>query len=100
MRVRSHTFLMKSAQDTRSSSWPLGIGLAALVGMLDTGGLLLYSFDTHVTATGIAAGVVSCFVLLPLLFGIIVLHERLAKHQAVGIGLVLVGLVVLGYNAG
>ncbi len=99
IRVRSHTFLIEHAKDTRSSSWPLGIGLAALVGMLDTGGLLLYSLDTHVTATGIAAGVISCFVLLPLLFGIFVLHERLAKHQALGIGLVIVGLVVLGYNS-
>ncbi len=99
IRVRSHTFLMKHAKDTRSSSWPPGIGLAALVGMLDSGGLLLYSFDTHVIATGIAAGIVSCFVLLPLLFGIIVLHERLAKHQALGISLVLIGLIVLGYNS-
>ena len=99
IRVRSHAFLMEHAKDPRSSSWPMGIGLAALVGMLDTGGLLLYSFDTHVTATGIAAGIISCFVLLPLLFGITILHERVAKHQALGIGLVLVGLVVLGYNS-
>lgn len=97
--VRSHAFLIKHAEDKRYGRWSMGIGLAALVGMLDSGGLLLYSFDTHVTATGIAAGVSSCFVLLPLLFGTIVLHERLAKHQVLGIGLVLVGLIVLGYNS-
>jgi len=97
--VHIHKFSIKHAEDKRYSHWPMGIGLAALVGMLDSAGLVIYSFNTHVTATGIAAGISSCFVLLPLLFGIIVLRERLAKHQALGIGFVVVGLVVLGYNS-
>ncbi len=82
---------------TGKKSWTLNIGLVTLIGTLDSGGLLLYSFNTQVATTGIAAAVGSCFVLLPLFFGVIVLHERLAKHQLLGIGLVLSGLVLLGY---
>ncbi len=79
------------------NSWPLNIGLAILIGMLDSGALLLYSFNTQFASTGIAAAVGSCFVLFPLFFGTVVLHEQLAKHQVMGIGLVLCGLVLLGY---
>jgi len=38
-------------------------------------------------------------VLLPLLYGAFVLHEKLAIHQTIGVGLVLMGLVLLGYNS-
>ncbi len=48
------------------NSWPLNIGLAALIGTLDCAALLLYSFNTQFATTSIAAAVGTCFVLFPL----------------------------------
>ena len=95
-RSRSDMLPTTYTGDEGQNSWPLNIALATLIGTLDSGALLLYSFNTQVATTGIAAAVGSCFVLFPLFFGVIVLHERLAKHQLLGIGLVLSGLILLG----
>jgi drug/metabolite transporter (DMT)-like permease len=96
----SHTLLLNAKKWERRGSWWLAIGLMTLfAGMLDTGGNFLYGFDTGIAATGIAAAVGSCFVLLPLLYGAFVLRERLAIHQVIGVLLVLVGLIVLGYSS-
>jgi drug/metabolite transporter (DMT)-like permease len=74
---------------------PLGIMLATGVGLLETTGLLVYSIDTQIAATGIAAAISSSFALIPLLVGITILHERPKAHQIVGVALVTVGLLLL-----
>ncbi len=96
LQSRSNMLSMTYKGDDVQVNWPLDIGLAMLIGTLDSGALLLYSFNTRFATTSIAAAVGSCFVLFPLFFGTIVLHERLARHQLLGIGLVLSGLVLLG----
>ena len=93
---RSDMLSILYTDDKGQNSWPLNIGLATLIGSLDSSALLLYSFNTQFASTGIAAAVGSCFVLLPLFFGVTILHERLAKHQLLGVGLVLTGLILLG----
>ncbi len=79
-------------------TWRTGLGLAGMVGILDCSGLLLYSYDTSIGSTGLAAAIGSCFVLLPLLFGTFVLRERLAIHQMLGVGLVVTGLFLISIS--
>lgn len=98
-RLRTQTISVQHTKYESTNSWLIMIGFAAVAGLLDTAGHFLYSFNTHIVATGIAAAVGSCFVLLPLLYGAFVLREKLAIHQTIGVGLVLVGLILLGYNS-
>lgn len=77
-----------------SLTWTEG-GLAAAVGLLETIGLLLYSEATHIAATSIVAAISSCFALIPLVVGMTAFHERPTKQQAVGVCVVITGLVLL-----
>jgi drug/metabolite transporter (DMT)-like permease len=72
-----------------------GIGLAVVVGLLETAGLLIYSFDTQLASTGIASAISSSWGIIPLLAGITLFRERLALFQVFGVMLVLLGLFLL-----
>ncbi len=76
------------------------ISLAAIVGTTETAGLLTYSLGTALTETSIVAAISSCFGLIPLAAGIIVLHEQPTRLQIVGILLVIGGLLVLAIKPG
>ena len=73
----------------------LGVSLAVIVGVLETAGLLLYSFDTQLASTGIAAAISSSWGIIPLLAGITIFRERPASYQLFGVLLVLSGLFLL-----
>ncbi len=72
-----------------------GIRLAVVVGLLETAGLLIYSFDTQLASTGIASAISSSWGIIPLFAGIIIFRERPVLYQVFGIMLVLLGLVLL-----
>jgi len=72
-----------------------GIGLAVTVGLLETAGLLLYSFDTQLASTGIASAISSSWGIIPLFAGLILFRERPARYQIFGVLLVLLGLFLL-----
>jgi len=72
-----------------------GIGLAVVVGLLETAGLLIYSFDTQLASTGIASAISSSWGIIPLLAGITLFRERPALYQIFGVMLVLLGLFLL-----
>jgi len=71
------------------------ISLAAIVGTTETAGLLTYRLGTAQTETSVVAALSSCFGLIPLAVGLIVLHERPTKLQIFGILLVISGLLLL-----
>jgi len=71
------------------------IGLAVVVGFLETAGLLIYSFDTQLASTGIASAISSSWGIIPLLAGITIFRERPALFQVFGVMLVLRGLFLL-----
>jgi drug/metabolite transporter (DMT)-like permease len=73
----------------------LGISLAMIVGVLETAGLLLYSFDTQLASTGIASAISSSWGIIPLLAGITIFRERPASYQLFGVLLVLSSLFLL-----
>jgi drug/metabolite transporter (DMT)-like permease len=72
-----------------------GIALAVVVGLLETAGLLVYSFDTQLASTGIASAISSIWGILPLLAGITFFRERPVPSQLVGVALVLIGIFLL-----
>lgn len=72
-----------------------GIGLAVVVGLLETAGLLIYSFDTQLASTGIASAISSSWGIIPLFAGIIIFRERPVLYQVFGVMLVLLGLFLL-----
>jgi len=69
--------------------------LAAAVGLLETIGLLVYSFDTQLASTGLAAAISSCFGVIPLVAGITIFRERPVALQVFGVFLVIAGLFLL-----
>jgi len=71
------------------------IGLAVVVGTLETMGLLIYSFDTQVASTGLASAISSSWGIIPLLAGIVIFRERPVLYQICGVVLVLAGLFLL-----
>jgi len=72
-----------------------GVGLAMAVGLLETAGLLIYSFDTQLASTGLASAISSAWGIIPLLAGITIFRERPALYQVFGVALVLLGLFLL-----
>jgi drug/metabolite transporter (DMT)-like permease len=72
-----------------------GVGLAVIVGVLETIGLLVYSFDTQLASTGLASALSSSWGILPLVAGITFFQERPAAYQLFGVLLVLAGLFLL-----
>ena len=71
------------------------IGLAVIVGTLETAGLLIYSFDTRLASTGLASAISSSWGIIPLLAGITIFRERPVLYQIFGVLLVLAGLFLL-----
>ena len=96
-RMRSRLSVLTCAipQEKSTLLHAYGIGLAVVVGLLETAGLLLYSFDTQLASTGIASAISSSWGIIPLLAGIIIFRERPALYQVVGVMLVLLGLFLL-----
>lgn len=72
-----------------------GVNLAILVGILESAGLLTYSLGTERTGTSVVAAISSCFGLIPLFIGIVVLREHPTPIQVAGIAIVMTGLLTL-----
>jgi len=82
-------------RDTSTFSQALsrfGLLLASAAGVVENAAVLLFSIDTRIAQTGVAAVLAATYSLVAMLFGYLTLHERLTRHQLLGSGLVLVGL--------
>ncbi len=89
---------VRTSADSEQKPAPLhayGVGLAVAVGLLETAGLLIYSFDTQFASTGLASAISSAWGIIPLLAGITIFRERPALYQVFGVALVLLGLFLL-----
>jgi len=67
-----------------------------LTGAAENAGYLIFSINTQIATTGIAATLASGYSLFVILFGISVYHEKLARNQIGGMVLFLSGLILLG----
>ena len=93
--------LVLAAQKTiRSQPWkeiPIKLILAAaLVGTLQMVGLAAYTMGAEVGSLSIVATTFSIYPIIPMVGGLVLLREKLALKQAVGLASVLTGLLVLG----
>jgi len=79
-----------------TSKLGMGLLLAMLTGAAENAGYLIFSINTQIATTGIAATLASGYSLFVILFGISVYHETLARNQIGGMVLFLSGLILLG----
>ena len=94
--LRGHlSRLVTVPAEKQASLQTFGVGLAVIVGLLETAGLLLYSFDTQLASTGIASAISSSWGIIPMLAGLTLFRERPMLYQTLGALLVLLGLCLL-----
>jgi drug/metabolite transporter (DMT)-like permease len=86
------TPLRRSAVSQRG----LGIAWAVGVGLVDAAGVAFFARGDQVGLISITAASSSAYPIIPLLGGLVLLHERIARWQAVGVVLILAGLALLG----
>ncbi|HEX6331399.1 MAG TPA: DMT family transporter [Actinomycetota bacterium] len=70
--------------------------LAALVGLVDVTGTLSYVRGAEVGLVSVVTAVSATYPLLPVLGGVLLLHERPAPNQYLGVAMVIGGLALLG----
>jgi len=70
--------------------WAVGAGLA------DAAGVAFFARGGQAGLVAITAAASSAYPVIPLIGGVVLLHERMARWQAVGTVLLLAGLVLLG----
>ena len=76
------------------------VTLIVLIGLLDTGGYVLFDLGVRHGATSVVATASAPYSLVPVLVGVAFLHERPRRLGWAGLVLVLAGLVLLGLLGG
>ena len=71
-------------------AWALGAGLA------DAAGVAFFARGGQAGLVAITAAASSAYPVIPLIGGLVLLHERMTRWQAIGAALILTGLVLLG----
>jgi drug/metabolite transporter (DMT)-like permease len=71
-----------------------------LLALLDTGGYVAFNVGTGHADTAIVAGAAAPYAVVPIVLGVLLLEERPAALQWVGIVLVLVSVATLGLVGG
>jgi uncharacterized membrane protein len=73
-----------------------GVWLAVLVGLVDVLGTASFAYGAEVGLISIVTAVSATYALIPVLGGVLLLHERPAGSQYLGVAMVVVGLMLLG----
>jgi drug/metabolite transporter (DMT)-like permease len=74
---------------------PGALALACAVGWLESAGFLLFNRGAEIGQAALTSAAAATYPLLPIACGLLLLHERLRTHQAVGIAGVLAGMALL-----
>jgi len=74
-------------------AWAVGAGLA------DAAGVAFFARGGQAGLVAITAAASSAYPVIPLIGGVVLLHERMARWQAVGAVLILAGLILLGVSS-
>jgi len=72
------------------------LGTIVLLALLDTGGYVAFNLGIRHADTSIVATASAPYAVIPIVMGVVVLHERPGRVQWLGVALVLGGLVLLG----
>ena len=73
--------------------------IATLLGVLETIGYLSFNRGAELGYVSIVSAASSVYPLIPIVGGLVLLRERIAPNQGLGLVLVLGGLVVLGVSS-
>jgi uncharacterized membrane protein len=83
----------------RSQGARIGVAVALAAGAADILGVVTYSAGAEAGFLSILLAASAVFPMVAVFLSIAFLHERLAANQWLGLGLVVAGLLVLGYGA-
>jgi drug/metabolite transporter (DMT)-like permease len=99
---RAFTTVFLLAFALRDGSWrfpnrsPRVLALVTIVAVLDTAGLAIFNIGAERADTSIVSAASAPYALIPILGGVLFLHERPAPVQWLGIAAVVAGVVALG----
>jgi drug/metabolite transporter (DMT)-like permease len=71
-------------------------GLVVAIATLDTVGYVAFNVGVQRADTSVVATAAAPYAVVPIIAGVVFLHERPAVSQWVGVAAVLVGIVLLG----
>jgi drug/metabolite transporter (DMT)-like permease len=87
--------LRSAGQSRERVPWSM-LRLAVLVGLMELVGTISYARGAEVGLVSIVTAASATYPLIPVLGGVVLLHERLVPTQYLGIAMVIGGLVLLG----
>jgi drug/metabolite transporter (DMT)-like permease len=87
---------LRGPAGTRRAS---GVAWALAAGLTDAAGLVFFTRGDQVGLVAVTAAVSSAYPVIPLIGGVLVFRERMARQQIGGAILILVGLVLLGLGS-
>jgi drug/metabolite transporter (DMT)-like permease len=103
--ARGFSTLLILATALRTGDWrfperpPSLLATIGLIAAVDTGGYVAFNFGVRHADTSIVATAAAPYAVVPIVAGVVLLHERPTAVQWAGVGLVIAGLVVLGLVA-
>jgi drug/metabolite transporter (DMT)-like permease len=103
--ARGFSTLLILVTALRSGDWyfpdrPRGLlATIGLIGIVDTAGYVAFNFGVRHADTSIVATAAAPYAVVPIVAGVVLLHERPRAVQWAGVGLVIAGLVLLGLVA-
>jgi drug/metabolite transporter (DMT)-like permease len=86
----------RAAGRARDRVVPSMLGLAVMVGIMELVGTIAYARGSEVGLVSIVTAASATYPLIPVLGGVMLLHERPVPTQYVGIAMVIGGLLLLG----
>jgi drug/metabolite transporter (DMT)-like permease len=86
----------RSTGEVRDPVAPSMLRLAVLVGVMELVGTIAYARGAEVGLVSIVTAASATYTLIPVLGGVVLLHERPVPTQYLGIGMVIGGLLLLG----
>jgi len=78
---------------------PSIVAMIVFLGVIDTAGYISFNLGTRHAATSVVATASAPYALVPIVLGVLLLHERPARIQWLGVTAVIAGLVLLGLSA-
>jgi drug/metabolite transporter (DMT)-like permease len=84
-----------TSDEPRAELGLAGIAGCAATGALEASAYLFFNRGAELGEIALTGAAVSAYPVIPILVGLFALHERVARHQLVGVAGVLLGMVVL-----
>jgi drug/metabolite transporter (DMT)-like permease len=78
---------------------PSLLAMIALIAVVDTVGYVAFNFGVRHADTAVVATASAPYAVVPIVAGVVLLHERPKSTQWAGVGFVIAGLVLLGLTA-